>query len=258
MRRSPSTTPLLMLLLLCLPVAARAEHSGIHVELSPRLPTSQDQVQVLLRGSTVPGCHFLDFPDQVDAAAGSGTPVPGPKRIQLIGQVEHILVLCPAVDWTDTVDLVNLAPGTYELEVYSEDPGAVPSQVLLYELLFTVTGSSDQLELHNGSIVVAAKWIGGPQAGQVLHAVAQSAESGYFWSFGSGNVELTAKTLDGSLVNDHLWNFLAPMTSLGIEATVYDRRNGCVLEQCPHKVYTLSPGQPDSIIDAEAFVGSLP
>jgi hypothetical protein len=155
----------------------------------------------------------------------------------------------------------TLFPGRYRLEV-SADVGCdiLPpcAATLLAVLHFEVEPSEQVLVLQNGDIVLTARWTGGPAAGQGLHAVAQSKESGYFWSFGSGNVELTAKVLDGGDVNGQMWAFLAPMTTLGLEVTVYDARSGCALPLCPDKTYEIPPGVPQSIIDIDAFHSEQP
>jgi hypothetical protein len=161
--------------------------------------------------------------------------------------IEFIVVLCPGGGtFQHEVRLGTLAPGAYVAQVYAGD-------TLLHQVHFTVTGESEELTLHNGQFVAVAEWSGGPSAGQTLKAVEQGKESGYFWSFGSSNVEATLKILDGTAVNGHTWVFLAPMTSLGLEVTVYDRRSGCDVPACPHETFPLEPGQPDTIFDVNAF-----
>ena len=119
-----------------------------------------------------------------------------------------------------------------------------------------VTATTEQVSLHAGAFLVEAEWIGGPAAGKPLNAVTLGTDAGYFWSFGSTNVELTVKILDGGLVNGKMWVFLAPMTSLGIEVTVFDTR-GCTMPACPSQSYVLEPGQPDTLFDLDAFPSSL-
>jgi hypothetical protein len=222
------------------------------VQPSPALPTSADEVSVLLRSNTGPGCTYFEFPEEATAGPVSLSPRP----IVIRAAVRAIHVLCPGGDFQHEVRLGRLAAGSYLLQVFADQPPEddPDGDVLLANLQLEVSGQSEQVELHNGGFVAEAEWIGGPTAGEKLHGVAQSKESGYFWSFGSANVELTLKALDGGLVNERIWVFLAPMTSLGVRVTVYDARNGCTPPQCPGKTYTLEPGQPDTLFDVDAFV----
>jgi hypothetical protein len=221
------------------------------VQLSPALPTSADEVSVLLRSDTGPGCTYFDFPEE--ASPGPVSISPRPIFIRAAVQVVH--VTCPFAKFQHEVRLGKLEPGAYVLQVFADQPpeGQPDGDVLLANLQFEVSGQSERVELHNGSFVAEAEWIGGPAAGEKLQAVTQSKESGYFWSFDSANVELTLKALDGGQVNERIWVFLAPMTSLGVQVTVYDARSGCTPPQCPSKTYTLEPGQPDTQFDVDAF-----
>ena len=74
-------------------------------------------------------------------------------------------------------------------------------------------------------------------------------DTGYFWFFGSGNVELIVKVLDGSTVNGHFWVFAAGLTNINTTLTITDTRTGAV------KTYTNPQGvafQP--VQDTFAFV----
>jgi hypothetical protein len=240
------------------PSAAQLDIPPIHsVELSPRLPTDADEVSVLIRSGTGPGCTHFEFPEQVDVPPLAISPLP----VRITGRVDAILVTCPAFDYEHQVGLGRLAPGSYVLQLFADqDPVGTSNpenDVKVHEQHFVVAASSERVTLHNGQFVVEAEWIGGPSAGEPLHAVTLGKDAGYFWSFGSTNVELTVKILDGGLVNGKYWVFLAPMTSLGLEVTVYDAR-GCTVPACPSEVYVLEPGKPDTLFDLDAFPSSLP
>ena len=58
------------------------------------------------------------------------------------------------------------------------------------------------------------------------HAVALTADSGYFWFFDPDNLELVVKTLDGCGVDGHFWFFAAGLTNLEVTITVTDRTTG--------------------------------
>ena len=238
------------------PSAAQLDIPPIHsVELSPRLPTDADEVSVLIRSGTGPGCTYFSFPEQVSVPPLAISPLP----IRIAGQVDAILVLCPGeLESEHEVKLGRLAPGSYVLQIFADQhPEGTENDVKVHEQHFVVTSSQEQVSLHNGQFVVAAEWIGGPAAGEPLHAVTLGKDAGYFWSFASTNVELTVKILDGGLVNGKFWVFLAPMTSLGLEVTVYDAR-GCTVPACPSKVYVLEPGKPDTLFDLDRFPSPLP
>ena len=237
------------------PLPAQEGFPPIHsVELSPRLPTDADDVTVLIHSGTGPGCTYYDFPEQAQADPAGANPRP----VRIFAAVEAIQVLCPAGDLQQEVRLGNLEPGSYVLQIFAADFAiGTPIQTLVHEQHFVVTASREQVSLHNGQFLVEAEWIGGPAAGEPLRAVTLGKDSGYFWSFSSTNVELTVKILDGGLVNGKFWVFLAPMTSLGLEVTVYDAR-GCTVPACPSKVYVLEPGKPDTLFDLDHFPSPLP
>lgn len=237
------------------PVAAQEGFPPIHsVELNPRLPTDADEVTVLIDSGTGPGCTYLEFLEQAEVAPAGATPRP----VRIFAGVEAIQVTCPGGDFQEEVRIGNLEAGSYVLQVFAANYAiGTPAQNLVHEQHFVVTSSREQVSLHNGQFVVEAEWIGGPAAGQPLHAVTLGKDAGYFWSFGSTNVELTVKILDGALVNGKFWVFLAPMTSLGLEVTVHDAR-GCTVPACPSEVYVLEPGKPDTLFDVDDFPSSLP
>ena len=258
-----STMLRLAALLALLPGAAAAQAwPTVAAEITPRQPTELDEVRLLLRGQIGEGCTTIAFPDVVEAPAGGpGTPI-GQHVIQVVGEIQGVQVLCAGGGWSAEVRIGagTLVPGRYRLEIRARpETNTIPSlETLLAVIEFEVGLSEEVLLLENGDIALTARWTGGPAAGQGLRAMAQSDESGYFWSFGSGNVELTAKVLDGGDVNGRLWTFLAPMTTLGLEVTVYDARNGCALPLCPDKTYQIPPGVPQAIIDIDALHSALP
>ena len=237
------------------PVAAQEGFPPIRsVELNPRLPTDADVVTAVIESGTGPGCTYYDFPEQAEVAPAGATPRP----VRIFAALDAIQVTCPAFEYQHEVRLGQLEPGSYVLQIFAANFAiGTPIPELVHEQHFVVTSSREQVSLHNGQFVVEAEWIGGPAAGQPLRAVTLGKDSGYFWSFGSTNVELTVKVLDGGLVNGKYWVFLAPMTSLGVEVTVYDAR-GCTVPACPSEVYVLEPGKPDTIFDLDAFPSSLP
>lgn len=229
----------------------------VSVELDPRLPTDADEVSVLIENEVGQGCTYFEFPEQVSPPPLAISPLP----IRIFGRVDAVLVTCPGGGQQHEVELGRLDRGSYVLQIFAgqdpDEPSSIENSVKVYERHFVVTAASDQVRLHDDQFVVEAEWIGGPAAGQRLHAVTLGQDAGYFWSFGSTNVELTVKILDGGFVNGKTWVFLAPMTSLGVEVTVFDAR-GCRAPACPAQTYVLEPGKPDTLFDLDAFPSSLP
>jgi hypothetical protein len=90
-------------------------------------------------------------------------------------------------------------------------------------------------------------------------AVALTDESGTFSFFGSSNVEVTVKVLDGRAINGHFWVFAASMTDRPYTLTVIDGADGCLdlpgdpLAHCPLRRYQAPAGQNRNFIDTAAF-----
>lgn len=78
-------------------------------------------------------------------------------------------------------------------------------------------------------------------------AVPMTIESGYYWFFGEGNVELFVKLLDSRAVNGHFWFFWAALTDVQYTITVRDHETGAV------KTYNGVQGIQSSGNDIYAF-----
>jgi hypothetical protein len=81
----------------------------------------------------------------------------------------------------------------------------------------------------------------------VGNAVSLTADSGYFWFFSSGNVELVVKALDGRAFNDKYWIFYGALSDVAYTLVVTDTVTGEV------KVYANTSGNLASVADAAAF-----
>ena len=79
------------------------------------------------------------------------------------------------------------------------------------------------------------------------HAIAITADTGYFWFFTSSNIELVVKVLDGRLVNGHRWVFYGALTDVEYTITVIDRLSG------ESKSYHNPHGRMASQADTSAF-----
>jgi heme/copper-type cytochrome/quinol oxidase subunit 2 len=80
------------------------------------------------------------------------------------------------------------------------------------------------------------------------HAVGLTDESGYFWFFDAGNIELVVKMLDGCATDGRQWFFSAGLTNLEVTITATDRATG------EARNYSNPQGQAfASILDTAAF-----
>ncbi|HZF07503.1 MAG TPA: hypothetical protein VFE33_01810 [Thermoanaerobaculia bacterium] len=159
---------------------------------------------------------------------------------------------CPVPPGEDsrTILLVDgLAAGTYTIE--TEQGGTVLP--VFGETSFTVDGASpSRLGLQSGQFQIDVAWTD-PASGtmQTAHPTWLSDESGTFWFFDRGNVELTVKILDGRPVNGSYWVFVASMTDVPFTLTV---KRHCVGPlPCQGKSYVNPGGRNQNFLDVNAF-----
>ena len=84
-------------------------------------------------------------------------------------------------------------------------------------------------------------------AGGNAGAVAADGESGSFWFFGPGNLELTVKVLDGRTLNGKFWVFFAALSDVEYWVDVTDTQTGAV------RSYHNPPGTLCGQTDTRAF-----
>lgn len=83
--------------------------------------------------------------------------------------------------------------------------------------------SPDTLCFQNGRFSARLTWNTKDDAGDGV-ATQETLDSGMFWFFRPTNLEMLIKVLNGCVVNDHFWVFLAPVTNVGFNLTVTDHR----------------------------------
>jgi hypothetical protein len=109
-------------------------------------------------------------------------------------------------------------------------------------------GSDTTLCTREGRFSVQAVWHRPDGSYGPGHAVSLSSESGYFWFFNPGNVEVVFKTPAGCAVNNHDWFFAAGLTDIEVDLRVVDRATGEV------RTYSNPQGTPfRPITDTSAF-----
>ena len=78
-------------------------------------------------------------------------------------------------------------------------------------------------------------------------AVSLTDDTGYFWFFDAGNVELVVKVLDARGVNGHFWVFYGALSNVRYTITVNDTLGGT------RRVYQNPQGNMASFADTSAF-----
>ena len=103
--------------------------------------------------------------------------------------------------------------------------------------------------LSNSRYQVRAQWLtqdGSSGAGQAINL---TGDTGAFWFFGSSNVEVVIKVLNGCGVNSRYWTFAGGLTNVNVILTVTDTQTGTI------QTYTNPQGTPfEPIQDTNAFV----
>jgi CSLREA domain-containing protein len=130
-------------------------------------------------------------------------------------------------------------------------PGGARCDLGAFEVTADCVAGGSTLCLGNGRFKVKATWTigttGGPVSG-AAQAVTLTPDSGYFWFFDPGNVELTVKVLNGCGINSRYWFFAAGLTNVGVSLTVTDTHTGQV------KTYSNPLNRTFvSILDTSAF-----
>jgi hypothetical protein len=86
--------------------------------------------------------------------------------------------------------------------------------------------TDSDLCLQEGRFLIEATWKKPDGSSGAAHAVRLTPDSGYFWFFEPGNVELVVKTLDGCSINDRYWFFSGGLTNLDVTISVADTVSG--------------------------------
>ena len=74
-----------------------------------------------------------------------------------------------------------------------------------------------------------------------------TSDSGSFWFFSPGNLELNLKVVDGRAVNGRFWVFYGALSDVAYTITVTDMQTG------DQKTYVNSQGTLASVADTSAF-----
>jgi ELWxxDGT repeat protein len=109
------------------------------------------------------------------------------------------------------------------------------------------TARATALCLQGSRFQVEAFWRDGSGATGHGQAVALSGDTGYFWFFSPGNVEVVTKVLDGRPLDGHFWVFYGALSNVEYWLTFTDTQTGAA------RTYYNPPGQLASVGDTTAF-----
>ena len=217
-----------------LTVVPTPDTSGVRLDLDPRLPTSADTIALRVR-LVQAGCLWGVAFDGVFGSA-----------IRLTALSLPVDPCPPLAPIDDTFALPALAAGNYQVLLDSTPIGG-----------FHVASPAPGLSLLSDRFKVSLGWamdVGAPLSPAA--AVQLTDQSGYFWFFSPGNLELSVKVLDGRPINGHFWVFASALTDRPFTLQVVDTANGCehlVDPRCPTRTYSSPAGHGTNVLDFTAF-----
>ena len=153
------------------------------------------------------------------------------------------------------VSVVYTLPGSgyYLIKVRSMVPFGYGDYSLSLTASAGTTPCAQGLCLNGGRFQVTATWRKSDGTTGSGTPSLLTGDTGYFWFFGSDNIELVVKVLDGRGVNGHFWVFASGLTNVQVDLSVLDTSTHAV------KTYQNPLGtafQP--IQDTSAFDGTTP
>ncbi len=108
--------------------------------------------------------------------------------------------------------------------------------------------SLNSLCLNGARFRVEVNWQNPSGQSGLGQAVQLTPDSGYFWFFDPGNVEMVVKVLNACSINNRHWVFASGLTNVRVEMRVTDTATGVM------KMYTNPQGMPfQPILDTAAF-----
>jgi hypothetical protein len=213
---------------------AAAEHT-VRLALTNRLPSTAERGGITVSGFS-DGCRAAFEPP---AVAGTTVRIEGATIVTVLP--------CGPEVWSESFTLQPLPAGGYTVEVWID--GA-----LRLRDGFAVQPVGTALSFHDGEFTASATWKdpSGPAQG-AGGAIQLGDDSGAFWFFDPGNVEVTIKILDGKPVNGHFWVFIASMTNVEFTITVTQcPTNPLIGAPCVEKTYRNPPHTNRNYLDTAA------
>lgn len=218
-----------------LAASALAAQPAAVVQVLPAHPAVLEPVEFLVTGTSSlcwPALLLLDAPQvagEVVTLAAHTPPGPLPPGC--------------SPGWPLRFEVSGLPAGSYSGEFRLDE-------ALRGATAFAVSPPEGVLELQ-GSVFLVTLVLHDPRTGldRPASAVQLSADSGFFWFFEPGNVEVTVKILDGRAINGRYWLFAASMTDVGFTLHVRKHFIVCAAAPCGEQRYTVPPGENRNFID---------
>ena len=137
-----------------------------------------------------------------------------------------------ATNFAPILDSSYLECETESLTKAAAPPPAIPTPVALLGGAGCTPGPST-LCLDGGRFRVEAEYRTAAGASGPAHAVPLTDDTGTFWFFNAGNVELVVKTIDacGLPGFENYWVFAGGLTDVAVHLTVRDTWTGATVEQ---------------------------
>jgi CSLREA domain-containing protein len=127
-------------------------------------------------------------------------------------------------------------------------PAPLRCDIGAFEQTSQCTAGGSTLCLNQNRFRVNAAWRTAQNATGAGQGVTLTPETGYFWFFDPGNVELTVKVIDACALGNRFWVFAAGLTNVKVDLTVVDTQTG------QSKVYSNPLNRTFvSILDTNAF-----
>lgn len=128
----------------------------------------------------------------------------------------------------------SLGAGIHTIRIKADSSNSVPESNESdneYTKTITVGGSATcsqtatALCLNSSRFRVSVSWITSTASGNGT-AVLLTGDTGYFWFFSSGNVEVVVKVVDGRALNNKFWVFAGGLTNVDTTITITDTVGG--------------------------------
>jgi hypothetical protein len=145
----------------------------------------------------------------------------------------------------DTSAFVEFASGAAPASVPAF---GAPAPASRFEATASCVADATTLCLNANRFRVQVEWVA-VNIGQtgVGQSAPLSSDTGSFWFFSSGNLELNIKVVDGRAVNGKFWVFFGALSDVGYTITVTDTLTGL------QRTYVNPQGRLASVADTSAF-----
>ena len=213
--------------------AGTASAQPSKIEVSPRLPTTLDPIEVTVSGTTPCQGVTIDPPQ-----------IKGDRVI--IPVLNVFSPICLPLPFTEAVSIGPLPAGTWKLETTIDGEPSITKTI-------DVIPASTELFFHDRTFRVRVEWStpDGALHGEA-YGVPLSDDAGYLWFFEGKNPEILIKILDGRPVNGRWWVFISSNTNLEFKVYV-----GQITQSDPpffaEKVYVSPAGANKNFIDTTSF-----